>query len=54
MSQEGYADLITNDGPGFHLIIPVSELTNGYIRVKSETVVCDGVSIALMWHFTAP
>ena len=27
MSQEGYADPITNDGPGFHSIIPVSELT---------------------------
>ena len=27
MSQEGYADPITNDGPTFHSIIPVSELT---------------------------
>ena len=27
MSQEGYADLVTNDGPRFHLITPVSELT---------------------------
>ena len=27
MSQEGYADPITNDGPGFHSITPVSELT---------------------------
>ena len=27
MSQEGYADPITNDGPEFHSIIPVSELT---------------------------
>ena len=27
MSQDGYADPITNDGPGFHSIIPVSELT---------------------------
>ena len=27
MSQEGYADPVTNDGPGFHSITPVSELT---------------------------
>ena len=27
MSQEGYADSITNDGPEFHSITPVSELT---------------------------
>ena len=27
MSQEGYADPIMNDGPGFRSITPVSELT---------------------------
>ena len=27
MSQEGYADPVTNDGPGFHSITPISELT---------------------------
>ena len=27
MSQEGYADPVMNDGPGFHSITPVSELT---------------------------
>ena len=27
MSQEGYADPVTNDGPRFHSIIPISELT---------------------------
>ena len=27
MSQEGYADPVTNDRPGFHWITPVSELT---------------------------
>jgi len=26
MPQEGYADPVTNDGPGFHSITPVSEL----------------------------
>ena len=25
--KEGYADPVMNDRPGFHLIIPVSELT---------------------------
>ena len=27
MPQEDYADPVTNDGPGFHSITPVSELT---------------------------
>ena len=27
MPHEGYADPITNDGPGFHSNVPVSELT---------------------------
>jgi len=27
MSQEGYADPVMNDGPGFDSITPVSELT---------------------------
>ena len=27
MPQEGYADPVTNNGPGFHSITPVSELT---------------------------
>ena len=27
MSQEGYADHVTNNEPGFHSIIPISELT---------------------------
>ena len=27
MPHEGYADPVTNDGPGFHLDMPVSELT---------------------------
>ena len=26
MSHEGYADPIMNNGPGFHSIIPISEL----------------------------
>ena len=32
MPYEGYADPITNDGPRFHSIIPVSELTERVTR----------------------
>ena len=32
MSHEGYADPITNDGPGFHSNVPVSELTERVTR----------------------
>ena len=35
MSQEGYADLVTNDGLGFHSIIPVSELTEHITRARA-------------------
>ena len=35
MSQEGYADPIMNDGPGFHSIIPVSELTERVTRARA-------------------
>ena len=36
MSQEGYADPIMNDGPRFHSIIPISELTE---RVTQALVI---------------
>ena len=32
MPHEGYADPITNDGPRFHLNMPVSELTEHVTR----------------------
>ena len=32
MPHEGYADLITNDGPKFHSNMPVSELTEHVTR----------------------
>ena len=32
MPHEGYADPITNDGPGFHSNVPVSELTERVAR----------------------
>ena len=35
MSQEGYADPITNDRSGFHMIIPVSELTEHVSRARA-------------------
>ena len=35
MAQEGYADPITNDGPRFHLIIPISELTERVTRARA-------------------
>ena len=38
MSQEDYADPVTNDGPGFHSIIPVSELTERVTRARAIKV----------------
>ena len=35
MPQEGYADPVTNDGPGFHSITPVSELTELVVRARA-------------------
>ena len=32
MSNEGYADPVTNDGPGFRSNVPVSELTERVTR----------------------
>ena len=35
MSQEGYADPVTNDGPRFHSITPVSELTERVAQARA-------------------
>jgi len=35
MPQEGYADPITNDGPGFHSIIPISKLTEHVTQARA-------------------
>ena len=35
MSHEGYADPVTNDGPRFHSIISVSELTERITRARA-------------------
>ena len=42
MPHEGYADPITNDGPGFHSNVPVSELTE---RV-TQAIKASDVSVA--------
>ena len=39
MPHEGYADPITNDGPGFHSDMPISELTEHDTRaIKASDV----------------
>ena len=35
MSQEGYTDPVMNDGPGFHSIILVNELTEHVTRARA-------------------
>ena len=35
MSHEGYADPVMNNGPRFHSIIPVSELTERVTRARA-------------------
>ena len=35
MSHKGYADPVMNDGPRFHSIIPVSELTERVTRARA-------------------
>ena len=39
MPYEGYADPVTNDGPGFHSNMPVSELTERDTRAIKASVV---------------
>ena len=39
MPHEGYANPITNDGPGFHLDIPVSELTERDTQAIEASVI---------------
>ena len=35
MSQEGFADPVMNDRPGFHSIIPITELTERVTRARA-------------------
>ena len=46
MPHEGYVDPITNDGPGFHLNVPVSELTECDTRAIKASVVSSAPPIA--------
>ena len=57
MLHEGYADPVTNDGPRFHLDMPVSELTERKTQAIEASGVCstppvaetmDGVTITKM------
>ena len=45
MPHEGYADPITNDGPGFHSNVPVSELTERVTRAIEASDVSSAPSI---------
>ena len=46
MSQEGYADPIMNDGPGFHSNMPVSELAERVARVIEASNVSSAPPVA--------
>ena len=50
MSQEGYADPVMNDGPRFHSIIPVSELTERVTRVIKVTLSTLAISLFKTFH----
>ena len=46
MSHEGYADPVTNDGPGFHSIIPISDLTEHVTRAIEASDVSSAPPVA--------
>ena len=46
MPHEGYDDPVTNNGPGFHLDMPVSELTERDTRAIEASVVSSTPLIA--------
>ena len=46
MPHDGYADPITNDGPGFHSDMPVSELSECNTRAIKASVVSSVPPIA--------
>ena len=45
MPHEGYADPVTNDGPGFHSNVPVSELTERVARAIEASNVSSAPSV---------
>jgi len=46
MPHEGYANLITNKGPGFHLDMPVNELVERDTRAIEASIVNSAPPIA--------
>ena len=46
MPHEGYADPITNDGPGFHSNMPASELTEHVIRAIEASDISSAPPVA--------
>ena len=46
MPHEGYTDPITNDGPGFHSNVPVSELTERVTRAIEASDVSSAPPVA--------
>ena len=46
MPHEGYADLVTNDEPGFHSNMPVSELTERVAQAIEEIYVSSAPLVA--------
>ena len=46
MSHEGYADPITNDGPGFHSNVPISEITERVTRAIEASDVSSAPLVA--------
>ena len=46
MPHEGYANPVTNDGPGFHSNMPVSELTEHVTRAIEASDVSSGPPVA--------
>ena len=45
MPHEGYADPVTNDGPGLHSNVPVSELTKRVTRATEASDVSSAPSV---------
>ena len=46
MPHEGYADPVTNDGPGFHSDMPISKLTECDTRVNEASDVSSTPPVA--------
>ena len=49
MSQEGYANPVTNDGPRFHSNMPISELTERVTRAIEAIEVSSTLRLRKPW-----